>query len=683
LFFVAYTTSKERGEDYKMKSIKTQLIAIVTAIIGFVLLSVITIAYWNTANLLQSNLEEKFQVQVQQLANGFDIHMQKEKTIMESFGKQGLVQFPLILGDTEKQIQFVQRMHNDFPQWNPVTFFPDVIGKAVTTSLGTMVDASQLAYVKRIAAGKSFLEEPIVSVANGKAIVVGASPISINGKVVGAMAGGIPLEGFTKEIDEAKIGQAGYGILVTPKGMIVSHPNKDFIMKKTLNDLDNPSLLQAMNDINNGKSGHITTVISDIEYLIAYAPTQDGWGVFAVIPTVEEFATVVKLKWIFTGLFIISMLVVFFAVNILGNRIAAPLREMVGYIQKVSEGDFTKETLLAMNKSKYNPKDEIGQLDLTMKEMREKLWGMLKQVSQATEQMASSSIQLKAGAEASASAANQIAVSVTNVAAGAEHQVDVVNQNAATVEQMAASSQEIVVHTSEVAALSQKAAITAKDGSQGIQNAVTQMSNIEKTVMESSKVVTKLGDRSKEIGQIVDTIAGIAGQTNLLALNAAIEAARAGEQGKGFAVVAEEVRKLAEQSQEAAKRIAGLIGEIQSETDKAVTAMKDGTHEVKRGSEIVDSTGQAFQQIVVLIEQVSERMHTVLTATQQMAGGSQDVATAMREMTTIHAENSSEIQTVSAATQEQSASMEEIAASCDSLSQLAKELRGSLEKFQI
>ncbi len=95
--------------------------------------------------------------------------------------------------------------------------------------------------------------------------------------------------------------------------------------------------------------------------------------------------------------------------------------------------------------------------------------------------------------------------------------------------------------------------------------------------------MAKLGERSQDIGQIVETIAGIAGQTNWLALNAAIEAACAGEQGRGFAVVAEELRKLAEQSQEAAKRIATLIGEVQQDTTQAVNAMEQGTKEVVMG----------------------------------------------------------------------------------------------------
>lgn len=137
------------------------------------------------------------------------------------------------------------------------------------------------------------------------------------------------------------------------------------------------------------------------------------------------------------------------------------------------------------------------------------------------------------------------------------------------------------------------------------------MSQIDGTVTSSARVVAKLGERSKEIGQIVDTISGIAGQTNLLALNAAIEAARAGEQGRGFAEVADEVWKLAEQSQETAKKIETLIGDIQADTDTAVMAMNSGTLEVKTGAEVVNTAGAAFRGIAELINEVSSQVQGI------------------------------------------------------------------------
>ena len=158
---------------------------------------------------------------------------------------------------------------------------------------------------------------------------------------------------------------------------------------------------------------------------------------------------------------------------------------------------------------------------------------------------------------------------------------------------------------------------------------------------------------------------------------------RAGEQGRGFAVVAEEVRKLAEQSEEAAKRIANLIGEIQGDTDKAVVAMSDGTREVKLGSEVVNSAGEAFKEIMSVVDQVSMQVKEISAAIQQMTSGSQQIVTSVQAIDKISKANVGQTQTVSAATQQQSASMEEIAASSQDLAKMAQQLQNIISRFKI
>jgi methyl-accepting chemotaxis protein len=439
-----------------------------------------------------------------------------------------------------------------------------------------------------------------------------------------------------------------------------------------------PSIRAASERMIKGETGVARSEWGGVEKMLAFAPVPGvKWSMALTVPTLEitgavSALTKISLITIITVLIITALLIAWVA-----RRIAKPIQTVEAAANRIAAGNISQIEL------DIHSNDEIGRLGKSFEQMNRNLRSLIRDVQAATEQVSASSEELTASSEQSAQAANQIAASITNVAASADEQMEAADAASAVVEQMSASIQQIAASASQVAAQSAQAAEKAKDGDKAVAKAITQMDQIQETVTASAQVVSKLGERSKEIGQIIDTISGIAGQTNLLALNAAIEAARAGEQGRGFAVVAEEVRKLAEQSQDAAKKIAELIGEIQRDTDKAVVAMDDGTREAKTGTAVVTTAGFAFREIAALVTHVSGQVKDISSTLQQMAAGSQQIVGSVRKIDELGSKSAGEAQGVSEAAEEQLASMEEIAASSQALAKLAEDLQSAVNGFRV
>jgi methyl-accepting chemotaxis protein len=361
----------------------------------------------------------------------------------------------------------------------------------------------------------------------------------------------------------------------------------------------------------------------------------------------------------------------------LARMISRRLQLLTAVTEEVAGGNLRHGEITA------DVNDEIGAITNSLNHLLHNLRALIKKVASAAEQVAASSEELSASADQSADAANQVAASITGVAQGSEKQFTAIDQTTKTITELSAAIQQIAANASTMESTAAMAAHSAAEGNSTVDSAVRQINTAEKTVFDSGRVVERLGERSKEIGNIVDTISEIAGQTNLLALNAAIEAARAGEAGHGFAVVAEEVRKLAEQSHESAQQIAGMISEIQAETANAVTSMQQGTSDVKIGAEAVVKAGQEFEQIASLISNVSSQVKEIAASIGQMASGSQKIVTAIRDVDVVSKSNASQTQSVAAATEEQSASMQEIAASSQALAKMAEDLKAATDQFKL
>lgn len=225
--------------------------------------------------------------------------------------------------------------------------------------------------------------------------------------------------------------------------------------------------------------------------------------------------------------------------------------------------------------------------------------------------------------------------------------------------------------------------VQAGEGNESLKQVVGQMEKIQGTVEHSHLIITRLTERSEQIGDIIDVIQGIANQTNLLALNAAIEAARAGEQGRGFAVVAGEVQKLAEQSTRSAKQIAALIIEIQGDTQGSVTSMKQVQDEVRFGLDIVHATEEKFANILHTLREVAHQVQDVAQTTTVLSASSQDIASSVEAIDEIAKTSSAYSQSVASAGEEQLASMEEVTSSAASLSRLADEMQQLVSKFKL
>jgi len=386
-----------------------------------------------------------------------------------------------------------------------------------------------------------------------------------------------------------------------------------------------------------------------------------------------------KAMMIFVGIIFVALLLIVSLGWAIARNITLPLHAAIAHIGEMAKGNFS----IDVPKENLQSRDEFGLLAKAFDDMNKNIRGLIRQMTQTSDQVAAASEEMTASAEQSSQAANQVAGSITEVAQGAEKQLKAADESSAIVEQLSAGIHQVANNTNEVSAMAEKTARTASDGGQAIDKAVSQMSVIERSSAEVAKVVERLGESSKQIGQIVGTISGIAGQTNLLALNAAIEAARAGEQGRGFAVVAEEVRKLAEQSEDAAKQIADLIGGVQHETNQAVSTMHAGQKDVQSGTEIVNLAGQSFREIVKMIGQMTTQVREISAAIEEMAAGSQQIVNSVKEIVTENRKSAGQTQTISAATEEQSASMEEIAAASRGLATMAEELQTAIGKFSI
>ncbi len=250
-------------------------------------------------------------------------------------------------------------------------------------------------------------------------------------------------------------------------------------------------------------------------------------------------------------------------------------------------------------------------------------------------------------------------------------------------EKIADDIEQIRVDTNAGAENSKKMDLTAKEGEDSINSIINEINNIYKVANELEQVVLHLGGKTVEIGKVTTLIKEIAEQTNLLALNASIEAARAGEAGRGFAVVAEEIRKLAESTAGASKKITEEIKQINKDMDFTVNQIKVTTDSINKGVNMANEAGVAFSRIKEVIMETMKITGSIYTLTGGEVEKIQNMIKIISEVEDIIEDMAANIEEISASIEQETASIENLKAVTDELFQKSEKIKAVFDNLKI
>ncbi|WP_289135448.1 methyl-accepting chemotaxis protein [uncultured Brevibacillus sp.] len=464
-------------------------------------------------------------------------------------------------------------------------------------------------------------------------------------------------------------GMTGYAYILDDKGIAIFHPDPS---------VHNTSLAHEgfTQEMLTKKNGWIEYVFQDLTKVAAYKQLPNGWTLVIGSYQDDLLTSIESSRPLMFFLSLVSAIVALTCGIFIVNKLVGPLKELVAVMKSAETGDLTPRVTV-------RSRDELGELSAMYNEMMDVFCKMLSEVQHVSQQVAASSEELTASAAESARASEQISTASTEIANGSEQQKQTVLETTRFLQRMGNDIQQVAASTDRVNEDASQAFELAQDGEGKLKELVSEMDQIAKDAHETEMVVRELGLQSEKIMGIISIIRQISDQTNLLALNAAIEAARAGEQGRGFAVVAQEVRKLAEQSGQAAEEIATLIHSIHRDIQQAVEAIGMTTGSVQEGRDGVEMAGVSFQQILVAVQDVSQQVHRMNQAARTIHQDTQQLVVNADLISELAETAANDTQEVAAASEQQSATTEEMTAAAETLAQMAERLSEQVKRFTI
>lgn len=532
-------------------------------------------------------------------------------------------------------------------------------------------------YIEAINKNDVIWTEPYIDDDTKKLVVSVAMPVYDNfdnKELVGVLAIDLSLDTLSKKMNEIKVGKKGYPVLLNKENRVMTHKNSEFIdqilpveeINKAV-EKENEGYVDYLFEENGEKYKKfgVFTKIDKLDWTILVTMYVDEIAEDAnsILYTTVIFGTI--------ALIIASIISLIFS-----GKLTKNFSKLLENIAEMKKGNFTV-------RNNIKTKDEVGRLADGFNLMIEEVGNLMKKVQMLSTEVFTSAQGLAATSEETSASAEEVARTVEEIARGATEQASESEKGASLTENLSIKFRELTDSTKDMLLSSKevmKANLKGVKLMEGLQEK-TELNSEATSKIENA--IIELDSKTKHIGNILETISSISEQTNLLALNASIEAARAGENGKGFAVVADEIRKLAEDSREAANEINDIVLNIQSDSDNTVEIMKEVKERSLEQSHAVNKANNSFEIISKSIDKVSSKIRSINEFVTVMDEDKNEIVSSIENISAVSQETAAASEEVSASMQQQSMAVEEVARAAEKLNELSSKLNDEIAKFEI